>query len=176
MFVVLPTRLEADSVALRLNIELLVCLRQEGDTYVCRCDSCATELRRDKKGALKRTQHYCNAKCVMQAVRDGKLTRETQTLDPEEARQKPGRVKQCAYCEKQYVDTTKRNVGTMCSRACANAKMVATRKANGSFTPTEEQNKRRSATMKQKHAEGHYKDVLTPDILEKAHAALRGRK
>lgn len=51
-------------------------IKVEGDAYLCSCDVCGAELHRDKRGATKRVEHYCDAKCVMRAVREGKIERE----------------------------------------------------------------------------------------------------
>lgn len=66
----------------------------------------------------------------------------------------PRRTKVCAYCGAQYVDTTKRLVGRTCSKACACALGVATRMKNDSYERTPEQNRKLSASMKLKYADG----------------------
>lgn len=154
-------------------------LRQEDDTYICKCDACATELHRDKRGAFRRAHHYCNAKCVMQAIREGKLTRKTKIIDYEDALKDPRRVKRCAHCDKEYVDVTKRNVGTTCSKTCATINMVATRKTNGSYERSDEQNAKLSMTLKAKYATGEWQQ-WTPErralLSERTIRILKGRK
>lgn len=55
--------------------------------------------------------------------------------------------KQCVWCNKPYVDVTKRKVGKTCSKECASLWMVQKRKNNGSYTRTQQQNERLSKTL-----------------------------
>ncbi len=151
-------------------------VRIEGNVYFCMCDTCHVELRRDKRGATKRTEHYCDAKCVMRAVREGKIIREVKTIDDEVAKQDPRRLKKCAWCSVEYIDVTKRNVGTVCSKKCAYELGVATRKTNGSYVRTDEMNAKASITLKKGYATGRLRCHVTPEILQKAHDANRGPK
>lgn len=61
------------------------------------------------------------------------------------------RSKVCVECGNSYQDTTKRNTSKTCSKACSNAKMVRTRKANGSYKRTAEQNAKMVATTRQRY-------------------------
>jgi hypothetical protein len=55
--------------------------------------------------------------------------------------------KQCVWCNKPYVDVTKRKVGKTCSKQCASSWMVQKRKNNGSYARTQQQNERLSKTL-----------------------------
>lgn len=153
-------------------------IKVEGDVYLCSCDVCGAELYRDKRGATKRAEHYCDAKCVMRAVREGKIVREPTTIDFEIAKQDPRRSKRCAWCSAEYVDVTKRNVGKTCSKICASAWMVQKRKTNDSYTRTEEQNAKLSTTLREKRSRGEIKlsEEGRRRVIEATRRAHLGRK
>ena len=69
------------------------------------------------------------------------------------------RTKTCKYCGTVFCDVTERNLQRTCCKKCMYALMVATRKSNGSYTPTTEQNRKKSETLKELYASG--KRVIT---------------
>lgn len=69
------------------------------------------------------------------------------------------RTKTCTHCGSLFCDVTKRNLQKTCCKACKCASMVATRKSNGSYIPTAEQNRKKSETLKALYASG--KRIIT---------------
>jgi len=65
--------------------------------------------------------------------------------------------KVCATCGETYQDTTKRKVGSYCSKKCQSTDSVSIRNSNGSYERTQQQNERLSKTLKEKYASGEMK-------------------
>lgn len=63
----------------------------------------------------------------------------------------------CYMCQEEYSDNTKRKTGKTCSKKCAILLSVMTRKNNGTYIRTEEQNKRMIASIKRIRANGGMK-------------------
>lgn len=70
------------------------------------------------------------------------------------AKRKTPRIKICEFCKKEYLDTTKKQVGISCSKTCASQLMVLKRHSEGSYIRTEEQNRRMVEAMKAVRANG----------------------
>lgn len=64
------------------------------------------------------------------------------------------RHKKCRFCDVEYCDITKRNVGHTCSGECDVKLMVATRTANGTWIQSEEQKRAKSDAMIEAYASG----------------------
>jgi len=62
-------------------------------------------------------------------------------------------VKICKDCKNEFDDTSKKKLVERC-RPCINAGMVATRREQGSYQRTDEQNKKVSKTIKEKYESG----------------------
>jgi hypothetical protein len=74
-----------------------------------------------------------------------------QQLKPNKNRQK-----ECIWCKAIFFDTSKRLSQNTCSKECAYANMVDTRKKRGSYERTEQQNKKLSKTMQEGYLAGKY--------------------
>lgn len=79
----------------------------------------------------------------------------------QKAKREARRNKICCWCQKPYVDNTKRIVGKTCSKECAYNYGVYTRKENGSYKRTEEQNEKLSKTLKEQYALGDREITVT---------------
>lgn len=74
--------------------------------------------------------------------------------EKQKAKKEARRHKVCCWCQKTYIDNTKRTVGKTCSKDCAYSYGVAARRENGSYKRTEEQNEKLSKTLKEQYASG----------------------
>lgn len=91
----------------------------------------------------RRSRETCSKECSYKLRKKNK-----NTSKPKE--------KTCDTCNDAFLDRSKLKQQTTC-RNCILAKGVATRKENGSYDRTEEQNKKASETLKAKYASGERK-------------------
>lgn len=93
--------------------------------------------------------------------------------EKQKAKREARRHKVCCWCQKPYIDNTKRTAGKTCSKDCAYNYGVAARKENGSYKRTEEQNKRMVESMHTVRQNGGGK--LSQEGIENIRAAAKKR-
>lgn len=114
------------------------------------CEICNAVFETDK--SIKTCSKACSYKLRQ-------LTRKKQH-DPVE--------KICAACSNVFLDDSKKKLVKKCKK-CISSAMVEKRKANGSYSPTEEQRKLRSQAMLEKHKLGkHFTDASKALLSSKA--------
>lgn len=78
----------------------------------------------------------------------------------------------CKTCGNSFFDKTSRKKATRC-KICINASMVETRKRNGTYVRTSEQNEKLSKTLIKKYEQGW--NEKSPELLEKLSTGLKER-
>lgn len=107
----------------------------------------------------KRLQKTCNKQCAYKLRKKNKNT-------------SPAQQKKCNICNKEFLDKTKLKQQIEC-KSCSLKKGVKTRKINGSYERSEEQNKKLSATLKRQYDNDERK--LSKEVLEKLSKGLKER-
>jgi hypothetical protein len=103
-----------------------------------KCVICESEFEILYKQRSKKT---CSKKCSYKVRNKTRYTKH----EPLE--------KTCKICNQVFQDTSKKKLVDTCTE-CVRKKMVSTRKNKGSYTRTEEQNKKLSETLKKKYEDG----------------------
>lgn len=121
-----------------------------------KCEICNKEFEVLYK---KRSQKTCSKQCAYNLRKKNKNT-------------SPAQQKKCNICNKEFLDKTKLKQQAEC-KSCKLKKGVKTRKANGSYERTEEQNKKLSETLKRQYDNGERK--FSKEALEKLSKGLTER-
>jgi len=121
-----------------------------------KCEICNEEFEVIYK---KRSQKTCSKQCAYKLRKKNKNT-------------SPSQQKKCNICNKEFLDKTKLKQQTDC-KSCKLKKGVKTRKSNGSYERTEEQNKKLSETLKRQYDNGERK--FSKEALEKLSKGLTER-
>lgn len=78
----------------------------------------------------------------------------------------------CSDCEQSFLDKTKRKLSVRC-KSCIHAKMVATRRQNGSYERSDAQNEKLSNTLREKYSQGW--NQKSPELRQKLSSDLKRR-
>lgn len=116
------------------------------------CDGCSIEFEKPNHTHIrKKERHFHSNDCFNQFQKRNK---------------KNIRNKICAYCGEHFYDDSKRpDAGTCCSKEHSYALMSKTRHERGSYKQTEEQNRKRVATIRTRH--GSFAACQTQDSRKK---------
>lgn len=74
------------------------------------------------------------------------------------------RTKVCVFCNVEYCDVTKRNLGKTCSEKCAYNMMVLTRHENGSYVRTEKQNQLTRESIQKTFEERNIREKISQKV------------
>src|SRR3990167_3875993 len=116
------------------------------------CDGCSIEFEKPNHTHIrKKERHFHSNDCFNQF---------------QKRNSNPKRNKVCAYCGEHFYDDSKRpDAGTCCSKEHSYALMSKTRHERGSYKQTEEQNRKRVATIRTRH--GSFAACQTQDSRKK---------